>query len=223
MIAELVADLKQFAPLVLLLAGVGFVMASAFEQMQMFAKYSGAKSGSVAGGYNNAMKLMVGNRLGAVLYFFFIAVAIDLQTSVPTLRWTLSCFVLTVSIISALLFWRFKHLERDIQNETASAAQAEKLQSKTPFLGALLATALNMVGLTLPMIWSAATPELRLTLANSGFIFNSVCTFINVFIVETHIAALIDSRSLSIGRFLQKILIARMLGSSIVLPILLLV
>jgi ABC-type uncharacterized transport system permease subunit len=59
------------------LALIGLALAILADHLQLFAKYRGALQKRVAGGYNLAMKVMVANRLGAVLYFLFVAFSIE--------------------------------------------------------------------------------------------------------------------------------------------------
>lgn len=215
--------LDGHAWLVFALACGGLFIAILFEQSQLLAKYQGARRQVVATGYNNAMKLVVANRVGAVLYFFFIALAIDGGIAPGELAGALALVVAAIGLANLALALFF----------------ARKLNPGTPagalFLphgrlgtgdwlalaGALVATAFNYAGLTVPLIWSASYPELRLTLANSGFLFNSIFTLFNVFLVEARIARLIDEGSDAIAPFVGGIFGARLLAAVAVVPVLL--
>lgn len=214
MYSILTGEAHGYRVVILILAGVGFILASLFEQLQMFAKYFGARKGLIAFGYNNAMKLMVGNRLGAVLYFFFIAISVDIGTGASILKVILAAYISIVAIVSAFLyFWLRRHntVER-VDRSRRSNGTLEKAYYLAQ-AGTYIATVLNLIGLTLPIIWSANFPQFRLTLANSGFIFNSLFTAINVFVVESYIASLIDRKSIEIALFLERILIFRICGA----------
>lgn len=222
---DLISDLQGYSWLILLLAGVGLIMASAFEQMQMLAKYFGAERGFVALGYNNAMKLMVGNRLGAVLYFFFMALAIDTLVEASSLKMFLAGAVVVIGLSNIALLVYFRKAQTRIAVTKFSNNQNDSAQGSmtVAIYGAYLATTFNLVGLTLPMIWSATYPELRLTLANTGFLFNSIFTVINVFIVESRIANLIDDRSAIMMSLMERIFLARLLAALSAIPVILLV
>ena len=56
---------------------IGLAVCVLTDQLQLVAKVNGSLKNKVAGGYNSAMKIMVVNRLGAVLYFFTSSLYIE--------------------------------------------------------------------------------------------------------------------------------------------------
>lgn len=105
----------------------------------------------------------------------------------------------------------------------ANAAMLLRCQGRQrlAILGAFVATLFSLVGLTIPLIWSAANPELRLTLANSGFLFNSLFTLINVFLVESEIARMIDGQCARLRPMVQGLYTMRFLAGMVAAPLLL--
>jgi hypothetical protein len=83
-------------------------------------------------------------------------------------------------------------------------------------VAAFLATILNLLGLTLPWVAAATFPEHRLTLANTSFLFNTVFTIINVFLIEHRFARLIDAEAVKIHGFVAGVIMARLLAIFIV-------
>jgi len=176
--------------LFLAFAVVGLATCVIVEQAQLLVKYRGVRQARVAGGYNDAMKIMVLNRLGTVLYFLFIALAIDLGADAATLaRYFLISFALIAAsnVAVVVMFWRkFK-----LKLGTLLASDVRR----GPVVAAFFATVFGLFGLTIPMLLSAQNPALRLTMANTGFVFNSVFTIITVFFVENYLARLIDRKT----------------------------
>ena len=222
--AEITAFAQALSPVAFLIACGGLLAACLFEQTQLLAKYWGARAGAVATGYNNAMKLMVANRVGAVTYLFFVALAIDIGTEPDTIRISLASTIVLVGLTNLVLLVVHK---RALQPDQSSSARrlfsvaAFKRGQYVALFGAAASSLFNFSGLTIPMIWSASYPELRLTLANTGFIFNSIFTFINVFLVENEIAKLIDRDDAAIRPMVSYILLARFIAALIAAPIIL--
>lgn len=100
MLTDLVRDLAPYSHAMLAIACFGLLVAMVFEQAQIVAKYRGARRGVVATGYNNAMKLLVANRFGAVTYLFFVALAIDLGIAPGTLAAGLAATLLLAGTLS---------------------------------------------------------------------------------------------------------------------------
>ena len=221
---ELKAWLGAWAIAPLLIACFGLVAATFFEQSQLIAKAIGAHRRQIATGYNNAMKLMVANRAGAIGYFFMIAIAIDLGTSAETIQSAFAATMVLIALSSTALFLYHRKLERA---STALASFAPTQASAEGFThretlalwGALGATVLNLAGLTIPMIWSATYPDLRLTLANTGFLFNTIFTLINVFLVESEVARQIDENPAGLHPFVARILLIKIVGALAAIPV----
>lgn len=184
---------------------IGLIFAMFTEQLQLIAKYHGAVKNAVAVGYNNAMKIMVANRLGGVSYFLFMALAIDLGTQPGTVSFFCGVSAIVLAVLSGSVFIRLA------DNKTTVRSDWGLIGRKGCHVVALsfVATVFNVLGLTIPMILSAWVPEFRLTLANTGFFFNIIFTIVNVFIVENHIAKLIDIEAQYLKEFTRLIFASR--------------
>ncbi|MCP5395641.1 MAG: hypothetical protein H6918_02715 [Sphingomonadaceae bacterium] len=204
------------------LACVGLFVAILFEQAQLLAKYHGARRGAVATGYNNAMKLVVGNRFGAVTYFFFIALAIDSGLAAQTIAHGLAGVVAAMALANVALFAVYAHrLNPGVAAlELFASHGAFGRGEKFALAGAFIAALFGYAGLTVPMIWSATHPDLRLTFANSGFLFNTVFTLVNVFLVEQRVAELIDRGNDAIRPFIAWAFVMRLLAALALVPLL---
>lgn len=217
--------LSEWSQVPLLIACAGLVAATFFEQSQLIAKSVGAQRGIVATGYNNAMKLMVANRLGAVAYFFMISLSIDFETPPETIQRSLAVTVMLVGLSSAVLMLFYRSRVGEFEDGKGSWLWTRgnlQRSQKIALWGALGATIFNLAGLTIPMIWSATYPELRLTLANTGFLFNSIFTFLNVFIVESEVARQIDRDADNMHDFIFRLLQIKFLAALAAIPIVLL-
>lgn len=198
-------DLADFRVWALLISLLGLIFAMFTEQLQLIAKYQGALRNTVAGGYNNAMKIMVMNRLGGVLYFLFMAFAIDLGTQAETVALYTGLSAIALAMLSGIVFIR---LIDDRLALLADLRIIEHAGRRVVYLS-FFANIFNILGLTVPMILSAWVPEFRLTLANTGFFFNIIFTVINIFIIENHIAKLIDVKASTLKEFTRLIFLSR--------------
>lgn len=184
----------------------GLGLATFSDHLQTWAKYRGAINNKLASGYNLAMKVMVGNRIGAALYFLLIAYCIDNSLDIKTLTNGLS---ITTLIISIPIILSIKIIIG--MSNKQHGLQLKKLQIAI-ILAAFTATTFNILGLTLPWIAGANHPNLRLTLANTSFFFNTVFTIINVFYIEHKLATLIDNDANKIHSLVIGITVGRFLG-----------
>lgn len=183
---------------------LGLIVAILLGQGELYAKYRGAVQGRVAGGYNRAMKVMVFNRLGAVVFYTSIAFAIDSGAGAALVsRFFLGSFII-LAIISAAIaiwFWRDNKLtfdSADILNRYLTLGAAS-----------MLAQIFNLLGLTLPFVLGAIYPDYRLTLANSSFILNSIYTLITVYYIENSFAREIDEKSSKLEMFVFSLMFSR--------------
>ena len=193
----------------LAIACVGLTVAVFMDQLQVIMKYRGYKQSQIATGYNNAMKVMVFNRFGFVIYFILAAFAIDTGVSSRDIAiWQSSGIVLLLVLSSGMV---------KIVYETYYKGKTERLilfnlRSAILFIAALLITIVNIAGLTLPLFLAGQFPEYRLTLANTGFVLNSISTVINVFYIENRLAVAFDGKGGEIDNIVMVINIARLLG-----------
>lgn len=210
----------DFSKLVYLtLASIGLAISIIIDQAQLIAKFSGALKKRVAGGYNTAMKIMVLNRFGAALYFMFIALSIDLgmQASVIGIFFFAAiCVVAVFDIVTAVrLAVKYRLMLIDLVDAQLSLS---------PVFMSMIASMFGILGLTLPMLLSSANPELRLTMANTGFLLNSVFTIITVFFVESYLAKIIDDpdQQHRMILFVTAVFVLRFFGAVLAIVVLLL-
>lgn len=198
-------DLQTLRMPALFISMVGLTFAMFTEQLQLIAKYHGAVKNAVAVGYNNAMKIMVANRLAGVSYFIFMAFAVDLGTQASLIALFAGTSTVILAILSGSVFIRL------IDGKTTLISDWKIVGRKGGRVVVLsfVATVFNILGLAVPMILSALIPEFRLTLANTGFLFNIVFTVVNVFIIENHIAHLIDIEATHLKEFTRLIFLSR--------------
>ena len=189
------------------LALTGLALAIFSDHLQVIAKYHGATKHLVASGYNQAMKVMVVNRIGAVLYFVLLAYNIDNRLDPSVLKFGLGVTIL-LSILPTIgvLAWLQKRFN---ELEVTHSIINSKIWDKKIVVATFFATLFNLFGLTLPWIAGATFPEWRLTLANTSFIFNTIFTVINVFYIENRLAYLIDTKETEIHGFVAGVIIAR--------------
>jgi len=202
--------------LFLSLAALGLAMAIIVEHVQLLAKYNGARAGKVAKGYTMAMKILLLNRIGTVLYFLFIAIAVDMGNTSATITYYFIYALVAVAVANILVtLWFLKG-----KGLYGSLFRLKDI-SFLALLAAFIAPLFGLLGLTIPILLSADNPEFRLTLANTGFLFNSIFSLINIFFVESYIAKLIDENNEKLSRFVALVFIARVLSASTVVIILL--
>lgn len=212
-IKEFLTWLSVYESPLLIAAMLGLAVAMLTEQLQLFAKYKGARRGSVAAGYNNAMKILVLNRLGGVCYFMFVAMAVDFGILPARLAGALGLALTGVAACSFFIaHWLRNQEPQPLHQSLPQIFLHLNARSKVVVSLSLVATMLNIMGLTLPMILSAHIPEYRLTLANTGFLFNALFTIINVFLIESHIARMIDSQAKGLLEFTRIVFLVRGIG-----------
>ena len=192
------------------LALIGLALAILADHLQIIAKYMGSQTQRIAGGYNLAMKVMVVNRLGAVLYFLLIAFNIDNGLPADTLVIGLALTVASIALPTiGILIW----LQRRLRAQGSNFRVLDISQwPRAIVIATLFATALNLFGLTVPWIASASYPDLRLTLANTSFLFNTLFTVINVFYIEHKLARLVDEGGEDLHGFVAAVIAARLMA-----------
>lgn len=170
------------------ISAIGLAISIIVEQAQLIAKYRGVAQKKVAGGYNAAMKIMVLNRFGAVMYFLLISLSIDLGMRAERIGKFFVFAILGVGVFNFCVIIKL------IQENKLRVCEVffEGVRS-TPIIMSMIAALFGILGLTFPMLLSAENPDLRLTMANTGFLLNTVFTIITVFFVESHLAEIIDN------------------------------
>lgn len=188
-------SLTNYLPLILVLASFGLILALCTEQTQVIAKMRGAQSGNIASGYSTAMKIMMLNRLGTIFYMFFLGLAIDLGLENNTLLAVTITAALGTLLYNVFLLVRRRQLLNFHQSiKDGPEVLKDFLTAFGPriTLASYVATLLNILGLTLPLLLSNSFPQYRLSLANTGFLLNTFFTLINVLILESRIASILD-------------------------------
>lgn len=200
----------QFLTIAFGLGLTGLTLAILADHLQIIAKYLGWQNNRIAGGYNLAMKVMVVNRLGAVLYFLLIAFCVDNGLEFRDLAIGLALAILCIVPPTVVLLIWLQH--RSKSPEIDQQIIDTRTWPQAIVLATFLATVFNLMGLTVPWIASAAYPELRLTLANTSFLFNTLFTVINVFYIEHKLSIIIDQGSERIHGFVSGVTFARLLA-----------
>lgn len=196
--------------LIFMLALGGLGLAILADHLQLLAKYRGALSQRVAHGYNIAMKVMVFNRLGAVIYFMLIAFNIDNGLLPETLATGYAIAVTLCTLPTILLLIQ---LQRQLVKSGIDLRVLNAEHWSWPIaIAAFVATVFNLLGLTLPWLAGATYPEFRLTLVNTSFMFNTLFTIVNVFYIENRLARLIDTGQSEIHGFVAGVMMARLLA-----------
>lgn len=209
---------SSFQIVLISLASFGLAICVVIEQAQLLAKYWGALRKRIAGGYNSAMKIMVVNRFGAALYFLLISISVDLGMPPNVIAsFFLGAIVLVMIfdlVVTASLIKTNQFTLKSLRNSDIALA---------PVIMAMIASLFGILGLTLPMLLSSANPELRLTMANTGFILNSVFTILVVFFVESYLAKIIDDpeQQHRMGHFVLAVFIMRFFGAILALLLML--
>lgn len=204
-------DAQALQPLFLIIAALGLCISLCTEQSQIVAKTRGAFAGHIATGYMSAMRIMIFNRAGTILYMFFIALCIDTGITNHTLL--LIAIASSIGVMGYNIFLVFNRAQ--VLSYTADMG-GEKIvnilfaRDRLQTFASFIATFCNILGLTLPFLLSNSFPEYRLTMANTGFLLNVIFTLINVMILETRYAYLLDhDTKASTYFFVVKIFIAR--------------
>lgn len=191
---------EQFAPFLgifLIIAAVGLAASLYTEQTQIIAKIRGALKNQIASGYNSAMKIMLVNRFGTILFTFFLALSIDVGIS------NLKIIIVAMCAVSVVLCY---NVYLAVNSQKILFYTPPEDQPLTPLykalgqvrqryvIGCYLATLLNIMGLTLPLLLSNSFPEYRLSMANTGFLLNAFFTMINVLLLEARLAQVLDKQ-----------------------------
>lgn len=192
-------NLSAFLPAFMIFSIGGLVVSLCAEQSQIVAKMRGMMRGKIASGYSSAMKIMLANRFGTIIFMFFLALSIDIGIpNITIINIALTAFSIVIFYNGWLLFASPKILLITDSTEKKSLQFLYKSLRNTGIryaFGSYLATLLNLVGLTLPLLLSNSLPEYRLSMANTGFLLNAFFTFINVLLLETKIASLMDNKN----------------------------
>lgn len=185
---------------------LGFFLLHAAENHQIYARIKGAIDGTVAHGYQKAMEGMLVNRVGAVIYHFLTSLYIE-------------SFGLLKHFLIAILFSGFGLLIfnlfilRKINNHISYTNLAATNKNKKLLnFAACLAPLFVLFGLSIPYALGIMFFDFRLTLANLGFLFNTVFTLLTVLIIDKKVSKIIDNDPDSILQVGHGIIKFRLLG-----------
>lgn len=192
--------------LIIVIALSGLLVAMLFEFLQPILKYRGYKLNTLASGYHGAMQIMVLNRFGAVVFFAFIALSIDRGVTGITL---ISSFMGALLIIAAI---QLVILSLWIKQNDLSI-NFSVLHQKFFFLIAVVFSGyLGVLGLLIPWVVATYLYEIRLFVGQTGFVFNTIFTLINVFYIEKSLARSFDMRDEGVFNLVFVIIFGRILG-----------
>lgn len=206
-------SIADFLPLYLFGAACGLIISLCTEQSQIVAKVRSAQRGKIAAGYNMAMKIMIVNRFGTIIYMFLIALSIDIgieNQAVLNVALVAGAGVMCYNLI--LILARRRLLDVKVIPDTKESWIGFLTEGGIKYtVASFAATMLNVLGLTLPLLLSNSIPEYRLSMANTGFLLNTFFTLINVLLLESHMARLLDKNAKHEAYvFATKVFIARM-------------
>lgn len=178
------------------------------DQMQLVAKAAGAINGRVASGYNSAMKIMVLNRVGAVLFFTSSSMFIETSAAPKAIAEIYIVGVMaSIFLIAMMLMFYVRK----------GVLQVNSLPSRNLWGWSALANAFSMLGLTVPYIFASSFLDFRLVLTNLSFLFNTIYTVVMVFVVENSLAKIIDENGDELRPTAGWIVIGRLIGYIITL------
>jgi hypothetical protein len=179
---------------------LGLFLATLVDSAQLFVKTKGISTGKVAGAYNNAMKIMLLNRLGAILFVSGSSILIDNNISGFGLIQLYFAPIILILISYLIIMYKRRLFKIRIN-----------------FLYVFMYI-LNLLSLMLPYYLAANSQSWTLTLSNSGFLLNTIVTFINLFVVEKKLASILDSKSQQLVRpFESEIMCSRLVAAIFVL------
>lgn len=186
--------LADFIPVFLTVSAIGLVVSLCTEQSQIVAKTRGVFTGRIATGYMNSMRIMIINRFGSIIYIFFLGLSIDIGIRNQTLLGVAIAAALGVLGYNLFLVWnRSKVLKFSSQMKDERLWDFLRRGGCWYTFASFTATLCNVLGLTLPLLLSNSFPEFRLSMANTGFLLNVIFTMINVLVLETRYAAIVDT------------------------------
>lgn len=185
----------------------GFFLLHAAENYQIFARVSGYKRGRIAGGYQSAMEGMLINRVGAVVFHLVTSFYVENGGYVTD-------FLLSIVICSFLLLvfnvFLLNKIISNTKNELSSMPKTRR--DKTLITASYIAPIFILFGLSIPYALGMVFYDYRLTLANTGFLFNTFFTLVTVLIIDKRISAAIDDVNGDPVRLARMVLQSRVVG-----------
>ncbi|MEL7310267.1 MAG: hypothetical protein AAFN07_02040 [Pseudomonadota bacterium] len=227
--------IENATPLLLLaaaVAGLGLLITLGFEIVQIFPKVAGAVLGKNSLGANSALRLLIFNRVGAAMFFPSFGYLVDRGIEFATLALISAFAIMCFSLFSlslnlyfetylrffSKLFFRRESGESLHISSLVKDPSAPMRDRTSAFWFSALAGFFGCVGLTLPMLLGSLFPDYRLTLANTGFVFNSVFSVLTIFVIDRRLSEYCDSRSERLIEFSRATIRGRV-GGTLVLAI----
>ena len=133
-----------FQYILLFTSGIFLAIAYASELYQLILKYEGYQKQNIATGYNNAMKIMVLNRFGFVIFTLLISLSIDQHIYYKNIIYT---FLLTNMILIAVNILLLLNLHKENVNFIIDINLMKINKMK---LISFIATVFSLVGTFLP-------------------------------------------------------------------------
>jgi hypothetical protein len=191
----------------LVVMAVGFFLLHAAENNQLVARVSGYRRGKIAGGYQSAMEGMLISRVGAVLYHLLTSFYVENGGHV-------TAFLASILVCSfCLLVFNIFLLNKLMSNTTNEISEMFKLnRNKSLITASFIAPIFILFGLSIPYALGMVFFDYRLTLANTGFLFNSFFTLVTVIVIDKRISAAIDDVNIDPARLVRLVLRSRIAG-----------
>jgi len=184
---------------------VGYIFA---DYMQIYLRYRGAVNSKIASGYSNAMKSMVGMRMGAVIYTFLVAISVErgIQTN-----FLIGLYAIALPCCAVPIAFMVPRLKRNsgVTHELSEQCSGILWQ---PLVVSAAAITFNLLGLAIPFVAGSKFPEWRLTLAQSSIFFNVFYTILTVFFIENRFAKLVDANDPKYHSFTYSVTLGRVIG-----------
>jgi len=203
-----------------LLAAIGLAAVLIFEFVHPSAKLAGMVSGRHSVAANLSLKILIGNRVGASLFFPLIAYLIEsgftTQEVVSVLFFGL-IFAAIVLILSAVNLTKMVHSFARFLEPTFEAAgdHSPKYRFDSVVIFGAVAGFAAHVGMLGPLLASTVFPEYRLTMTHAGGIFNGEFTLIVVFVVDNKLSRYCDAGDSYAFVYLKNFFIGRLIATMI--------
>jgi hypothetical protein len=196
-----------------------------FEFVHPGAKLAGMVSGRHSVAANLGLKILIGNRVGASLFFPLIAYLIE---SGFTTQKVVSVLFFGLVAAAIVLMLSAVHLEKMVYvfarfltpaSDTVGN-QCPKFRFDSVVIFGAIAGLLAHVGMLGPLLASTVFPEYRLTMTHAGGIFNGIFTLIVVFVVDNKLSRYCDAGDSYAFVYLRNFFIGRLIATMIFIGVL---
>lgn len=211
--------------LVSVLAVLGLAAVLVFEFVHPSAKLAGLASGrnSLAG--NLSLKILIGNRIGASIFFPLIAYLIESGLKTQKVV-SIIFFGLFIGGVALVLFVvKLDKLVQVFARLLEPAFEADnnhrpRFRFDSVVIFGVIAGVVSHMGMLGPLLASTVFPEYRLTMTHAGGIFNGVFTLIVVFVVDNKLSRYCDAGDQYAFVYLRNFFVGRLIATMIFIGIL---